>query len=123
MQYINITGTSSLIYRLDKVASYVTPSYIFDIENQNTRVNTIVAVEDVSLAPLSYNQFNINNNTLGLTEGEYDLSIYQNGFGLTQITASSSLFYKDELKVFSTASNYNVYASYTQSDSDDYPSF
>lgn len=126
MQYIKRNGTSSVIYRLSKVSSYATPSFIFNLENQNTRVNTIFTSTDVSLVPYSYNEYQWNNgtqsnSTFNLPEGEYDVAIYENPFGLTQITASSSLLYKDEIKVvdYSTASNTNYFNSYTQSSSDD----
>ncbi len=120
MQYINKGETSSVYYRLNKVASYVTPSYIFDLENQVTRVNTVFYSEDLSSVPLSYNKFDFN---LNLNEGEYNVAIYETDIiGLTQITASASLIYQDELTIQASQSasqSITYYNSYTASNSDD----
>lgn len=107
MKSINNSGTSSVIFRLNKVSQYVTPYYIFELENQNSKIKTLFTGLDISPVPLQYNEFEwVNGVTFSATQsrfnldsGNYFLNIYETEFqGITN-SASASILYKGEIKI------------------------
>jgi hypothetical protein len=123
MKIIKETGTSSVRFRLDKVASYATPSYIFQLQNQNSKVLTIFTSDDVSPAPLIYNEFLFVNGVsfsstqsrFDLDSGKYFLDIYETEYNDLNI-ASASLLWDGELII--EGDTIPTVISFTQSDTD-----
>lgn len=107
MVKINQSGTSSVIFRLNKVSRYANPFYIFQLENQNSKVITTFTGDDVSLSPLSFNEFEFVNGVtfsatqskLNLDPGVYSLSIFETPYQYDLNIASASLLYTNELKI------------------------
>ena len=107
MQTLSKSGTSSVIFRLNKVSQYVSPYYIFELENQNSKEKTLFTGSDISPVPLQYNEFQwVNGVTYSATQsrfnldsGNYFLNIYETEFqGITN-SASASLLYQGEIKI------------------------
>ena len=109
---ISQSGTSSVIFRLNKISNFVIPYYIFELQNQDSNIKTLFTGTDVSPSPLSYNQFEwVNGVTfsgtqsrLNLDSGKYFLNIYETEFqGITN-SASASILYKGEVNISGTVS-------------------
>jgi len=123
MKIIKETGTSSVVFRLDKVSMFATPSYIFELENQNSNVKTIFSSLDVSPAPLIYNEFEFVNGVsfsatqsrFNLDSGKYFLDVYQTQYNDLNI-ASASLLWNGELII--EGDTIPEIISFTQSDND-----
>jgi len=107
MQTLSKSGTSSVIFRLNKVSKYVNPYYIFELENQNSKEKTLFTGSDISPVPLQYNEFQwVNGVTYSATQsrfnldsGNYFLNIYETEFqGITN-SASASILYQGEIKI------------------------
>jgi hypothetical protein len=107
MVLIQESGTSSVIYRLNKVSQYTQPYFIFQLKNQNSNVLTTFTGDDVSPIPLSYNEFKfVNGVTFSATQskfnldaGLYFLNIFETPFQYDLNIGSSSLIYTGELKI------------------------
>jgi hypothetical protein len=109
MKSIEKSGTSSVIFRLNKISQYVTPYYIFELENQNSKIKTLFTSTDVSTTPLQYNEFLFVNGVtysatqsrFNLDSGNYFLSIYETQFkGITALGSASSIaLYYGELNI------------------------
>lgn len=104
---IDRLGTSSVVFRLNKVSQYSQPYYIFVATNQNSKIETIFTGDDLSPAPGYYNEFDfVNGTTFSATQSRFDLDagnyfmdIYETDiFGLLN-TASASLIYQGEMVV------------------------
>lgn len=123
MKIINDIGTTSVAFRLDKVAQYATPSYIFETINQNSNEKVIFSGIDVSPSPYSYNEFEFVNGVsfsstqsrFDLDSGKYFLNVYQTEWNDLNI-ASASLLWDGELLVRGDVLPEVI--SFTQSDSD-----
>jgi len=123
MKIINETGTSSVVFRLDKVAKFIAPSYIFETINQNSNQKLIFTGDDISTSPLSYNLFDFVNGVsfsstqsrFDLDPGKYFLNVYQTEFNDLNI-ASASLLWDGEMIVDGEVLPQVI--SFTQSDSD-----
>jgi hypothetical protein len=107
MVKINQSGTSSVVFRLSKVSQYTQPYFIFQLENQNSKVITTFTGDDISTLPLSYNEFNfVNGVTFSATQskfnldsGNYFMSIFETPYQYNLNIASASLLYTNELKI------------------------
>jgi len=107
MVIIQQSGTSSVIFRLSKVSQYTQPYFIFQLQNQNSKVITTFTGDDVSPLPLSYNQFDfVNGVTFSATQsrfnldsGVYFLNIFETPFQYDLNIGSASLLYTGELKI------------------------
>lgn len=104
---IDRMGTSSVVFRLNKVSEFSQPYYIFVATNQNSKIETIFTADDMSMAPDYYNEFDFVNGVsfsatqsrFDLDAGNYFMDIYQTDiFGLLN-PASASLIYQGEMKV------------------------
>lgn len=123
MKIIKETGTSSVVFRLDKVSMFATPSYIFELENQNSNEKTIFSSTDVSSSPLRYNEFLFVNGAsfsatqsrFNLDSGKYFLDVYQTQYDDLNI-ASASLLWNGELII--EGDTIPEIISFTQSDND-----
>ena len=107
MQTLSKSGTSSVVFRLNKVSKYINPYYIFELENQNSKEKTLFTGSDISPVPLQYNEFQwVNGVTYSATQsrfnldsGNYFLNIYETEFqGITN-SASASILYQGEIKI------------------------
>lgn len=107
MVIIQESGTSSVVFRLSKVSQYIQPYFIFQLQNQNSKVTTTFTGDDVSNIPLSYNEFNFVNGVtfsatqsrFNLDQGNYFMSIYETPYQYDLNIASASLLYCGELKI------------------------
>jgi len=92
---------------LSKVSQYTQPYFIFQLQNQNSKVITTFTGDDVSPLPLSYNQFDfVNGVTFSATQsrfnldsGVYFLNIFETPFQYDLNIGSASLLYTGELKI------------------------
>jgi hypothetical protein len=124
MVKINQSGTSSVIFRLNKVSRYANPFYIFQLENQNSKVITTFTGDDVSLSPLSFNEFEFVNGVafsatqskLNLDPGVYSLSIFETPYQYDLNIASASLLYTNELKIEGDIVPQTIYFNDTDTD-------
>lgn len=104
---IDRTGTSSVVFRLNKVSGFSMPYYIFVATNQNSKIETIFTGTDLSLSPDYYNEFDFVNGVsfsatqsrFDLDAGNYFLDIYQTDILNLLNPASASLIYQGEMKV------------------------
>lgn len=101
------SGTSSVIFYLDKISSFTDPYYIFELTNHNSKKSTFFTGSDVSPSPNYYNQFVFENGAtysatqskFDLSSGTYFLNIYETEFeGITN-SASGSSIYQNEIKI------------------------
>jgi hypothetical protein len=123
MKIINDFGTSSVVFRLDKVSSFATPSYIFETINQNSREKLIFTGDDISPSPLYYNEFEFVNGVsfsstqsrFDLDSGKYFLNVYQTEFNDLNI-GSASLLWHGEMLISGDIVPQII--SFTQSDND-----
>jgi len=107
MKSIAQTGTSSIVFRLNKVSQYISPFYIFELENQNSKVKTIFTSDDISQYPLIYNEFEWVNGVsfsatqskFNLDSGNYFLNIYETEYQYDLNIGSASLLYTNEIKI------------------------
>lgn len=109
MVFIEKSGTSSVIFRLNKISQYIEPYYIFELENQNSKIKTLFTGDDVSTNPLQYNEFLFVNGVtysatqsrFNLDSGNYFLTIYETEFkGITHLGSASSIgLYYGELNI------------------------
>lgn len=124
MVIINQSGTSSVVFRLNKVSQYAQPYYIFQLQNQNSKSTTTFTGNDVSLVPLSYNEFEfVNGVTFSATQsrfnldpGMYSLSILETQYQYSINTASASLLYTGELKIEGPIQPSTIYFDDTDTD-------
>ena len=124
MVIINQSGTSSVVFRLNKVSQYTQPYYIFQLQNQNSKVITTFTGDDVSPVPLSYNEFEfVNSVTFSATQsrfnldhGMYMLSILETQYQYDINTASASLLYTGELKIEGPVQPITIYFDDADSD-------
>lgn len=104
---INRNGTSSVVFRLNKVSQYSQPYYIFVATNQNSKIETIFNSDDLSIAPDYYNEFDfVNGASFSATQSRFDLDagmyfmdIYETDIQFLLNPASASLLYQGEMKV------------------------
>ena len=124
MVIINQSGTSSVVFRLNKVSQYTQPYYIFQLQNQNSKAITTFTGDDVSPIPLSYNEFEfVNGVTFSATQsrfnldpGMYMLSILETQYQYDINTASASLLYTGELKIEGPVQPSTIYFDDVDSD-------
>ena len=124
MKSISQTGTSSVIFRLNKISQWLNPYYIFSLENQNSKIITIFTGDDISNYPLIYNEFEWVNGVsfsatasrFDLDSGNYFLNIYETQYQYDLNLGSASLIYTNEIKIEGTPVPEII--SFTQSDSD-----
>lgn len=124
MKSILESGTSSVVFRLNKISQYTTPYYIFQLENQNSKLITLFTGDDISQYPLIYNEFELVNGVsfsstqsrFDLDSGNYFLSIYETQYQYDLNLGSASLIYTNEIKI--EGDMIPTIVSFTQSDSD-----
>lgn len=124
MKSIAQVGTTSVVFRLNKVSKLSDPYYIFEMINQNSKVKTYFTGDDLSPAPLVYNKFDWVNGVsysatqsrFNLDSGNYFLNIYETEYQYSLNLASASLLYDNEIKIEGDVIPDII--SFTQSDSD-----
>jgi len=107
MKSILEVGTTSVVFRLNKVSKYAKPYYIFEMINQNSKEKVLFTGDDISPAPLIYNEFEwVNGVTFSPTQsrfdldpGNYFLNIYETEYQYSVNLGSASLLYDNEVKV------------------------
>jgi len=107
MKSIKEVGTTSVVFRLNKVSKFVNPYYIFEMINQNSKEKILFTGDDISPAPLSYNKFDwVNGVTFSATQsrfdldpGNYFLNIYETEYQYNLNLGSASLLYDNEIKI------------------------
>jgi len=123
MIHLEYLGTASAILRLTKVATLLNPFYIFQIINEQSRVNTLFTSDNISPVTLVYDEFILTSTTqsVGLTQGiinnlpgVYQYNIYETLYEYDLNIASASYLRSGELVIFGP--NDFSYKSFTQSD-------
>lgn len=123
MIHLEYLGTSSVVLRLTKVATILDPFFIFQIINEQSKVNIIFTNDNISPEKLIYDQFDLISvtNSVGLTQGiinvvpgVYQYNIYETQYQYNLDLASASFLRSGELVI--SAPNDFTYASFTQSD-------
>jgi hypothetical protein len=123
MIHLDYLGTASAILRLTKVATLLNPFYIFQIINEQSRVNTLFTSDNISPEKLIYDEFILVSTTqsVGLTQGiinnlpgVYQYNIYETLYEYDLNIASASYLRSGELVI--SGPNDFSYKSFTQSD-------
>jgi len=107
MKSILEVGTSSVVFRLNKVSKFGDPYYIFEMINQNSKEKVLFTGDDISPAPLIYNEFEwVNGVTFSATQsrfnldpGNYFLNIYETEYQYDLNLGSASILYHNEIKI------------------------
>lgn len=107
MKSILEVGTTSVVFRLNKVSKFGNPYYIFEMINQNSKEKVLFTGDDISPAPLIYNKFEwVNGVTFSATQsrfdldsGNYFLNIYETEYQYDLNLGSASLLYNNEIKI------------------------
>jgi len=124
MIHLEYLGTASVILRLTKVATLLNPFYIFQIINEQSKVNTLFTSDNISPVTLVYDEFILTSSTqsVGLTQGiinnlpgVYQYNIYETLYEYDLNIASASFLRSGELVIYGPNDFY--YNSFTQSDS------
>ena len=123
MIHLTFGASSSAILRLTKVATLLNPFYIFQIINEQSRVNTLFTSDNISPETLIYDEFILISTTqsVGLTQGVinnlpgvYQYNIYETLYQYDLNIASASFLRSGELVI--SGPNDFSYKSFTQSD-------
>jgi hypothetical protein len=123
MIHLEYLGTASAILRLTKVATLLNPFYIFQIINEQSRVNTLFTSDNISPVTLIYDEFILTSTTqsVGPTQGiinnlpgVYQYNIYETLYEYDLNIASASYLRSGELVI--SGPNDFSYKSFTQSD-------
>jgi hypothetical protein len=123
MIHLEYLGTASAILRLTKVATLLNPFYIFQIINEQSKVNTLFTSDNISPVTLIYDEFILTSTTqsVGPTQGiinnlpgVYQYNIYETLYEYDLNIASASYLRSGELVI--SGPNDFSYKSFTQSD-------
>jgi hypothetical protein len=123
MIHLTFGASSSAILRLTKVATLLNPFYIFQIINEQSKVNTLFTADNISTETLIYDEFILISTTqsVGLTQGVinnlpgvYQYNIYETLYQYDLNIASASYLRSGELVI--SGPNDFSYKSFTQSD-------
>jgi hypothetical protein len=123
MIHLEYLGTASAILRLTKVATLLNPFYIFQIINEQSKVNTLFTADNISPVTLIYDEFILTSTTqsVGPTQGiinnlpgVYQYNIYETLYEYDLNIASASYLRSGELVI--SGPNDFSYKSFTQSD-------
>lgn len=123
MIHLEYLGTASVILRLTKVATLLNPFYIFQIINEQSRVNTLFTSDNISPETLIYDEFILVSTTqsIGPTQGiinnlpgVYQYNIYETLYQYDLNIGSASYLRSGELVI--SGPNDFSYKSFTQSD-------
>ena len=124
MIHLTFGASGSSILRLTKVATLLNPFYIFQIINEQSKVNTLFTSDNISPVTLVYDEFILTSSTqsVGLTQGiinnlpgVYQYNIYETLYEYDLNIASASFLRSGELVI--SGPNDFSYSSFTQSDS------
>jgi hypothetical protein len=124
MIHLTFGASGSSILRLTKVATLLNPFYIFQIINEQSKVNTLFTADNISPITLVYDEFILTSSTqsVGLTQGiinnlpgVYQYNIYETLYEYNLNIASASFLRSGELVI--SGPNDFSYSSFTQSDS------
>jgi hypothetical protein len=123
MIHLTFGASSSAILRLTKVATLLDPFYIFQIINEQSKVNTLFTADNISPVTLIYDEFILTSSTqsIGPTQGiinnlpgVYQYNIYETLYEYDLNIASASYLRSGELVI--SGPNDFSYKSFTQSD-------
>jgi hypothetical protein len=123
MIHLTFGASGSSILRLTKVATLLNPFYIFQIINEQSKVNTLFTADNISPETLIYDEFILTSTTqsVGLTQGiinnlpgVYQYNIYETLYEYDLNIASASYLRSGELVI--SGPNDFSYKSFTQSD-------
>jgi hypothetical protein len=123
MIHLTFGASGSSILRLTKVATLLNPFYIFQIINEQSRVNTLFTADNISPETLIYDEFILVSTTqsVGPTQGiinnlpgVYQYNIYETLYEYDLNIASASYLRSGELVI--SGPNDFSYSSFTQSD-------
>jgi hypothetical protein len=123
MIHLTFGASGSSILRLTKVATLLNPFYIFQIINEQSKVNTLFTADNISPETLIYDEFILTSSTqsIGLTQGiinnlpgVYQYNIYETLYQYDLNIASASYLRSGELVI--SGPNDFSYKSFTQSD-------
>lgn len=124
MIHLTFGASGSSILRLTKVATLLNPFYIFQIINEQSKVNTLFTSDNISPEKLIYDEFILTSSTqsVGPTQGiinnlpgVYQYNIYETLYEYDLNIASASYLRSGELVI--SGPNDFSYKSFTQSDS------
>jgi len=123
MIHLTFGASGSSILRLTKVATLLNPFYIFQIINEQSKVNTLFTADNISPETLIYDEFILTSSTqsVGPTQGiinnlpgVYQYNIYETLYQYDLNIASASYLRSGELVI--SGPNDFSYKSFTQSD-------
>jgi|694.fasta_scaffold134888_2 hypothetical protein len=123
MIHLTFGASGSSILRLTKVATLLNPFYIFQIINEQSKVNTLFTSDNISPEKLIYDEFILTSTTqsVGPTQGiinnlpgVYQYNIYETLYEYDLNIASASYLRSGELVI--SGPNDFSYKSFTQSD-------
>jgi hypothetical protein len=123
MIHLTFGASGSSILRLTKVATLLNPFYIFQIINEQSKVNTLFTADNISPVTLVYDEFILTSTTqsVGPTQGiinnlpgVYQYNIYETLYEYDLNIASASYLRSGELVI--SGPNDFSYSSFTQSD-------
>ena|ERR1035437_4962506 len=113
----------SVILRLRQASKLINPYYLFQLTNKNSKVETYITADDISLNVGLYQEFMLQNGVVGLTQGQWDgdsgeylvlIMDTQYPYDINPASASSVLAY-DIMRVYGATASPTM-VSFTDND-------